>query len=475
MKRVLLGLALAIASVAGTASADTYRMVPSVPANLPSAAVPNQPGEISVPTPISTPPSVSQSLSFQQLVALWQGAGSAYGIPWEVLASINKIESNFGRNMGPSSAGAVGWMQFMPSTWDRWGVDANGDGVADPWNPQDAIYAAARYLAAAGGAQDLSRGVLAYNHAQWYVDEVLQLAHTFAGGGLDTTFKLDRYQVSLDGARKDVADANRQLLAALRIQQALMKQERRWQARAAGVQLLSRQLELQKAATLVGVREHAAEARVARLRAELKKAADALTQASTQAQSATASPVTGSLLGSPVSNDSGYVFPVGGGPSVISVSHHHHDYPAADIAAPEGSPLYALADSVVLKSWAQPDPYCGIGLSLRASDGQEWTYCHLSYLDPQVVQGAVLSAGQSVGLVGHTGDATGPHLHLQTDPATHYPQLEPWFQRFAGTAFRWQDAPTPQPGATASASAPVFAQAPSGNAASGGGVIRFTQ
>jgi len=53
--------------------------------------------------------------------------------------------------------------------------------------------------------------------------------------------------------------------------------------------------------------------------------------------------------------------------------------------------------------------------------------------------------------------------------------LEPWFQRFAGTAFRWQDAPTPQPGATASASAPVFAQAPSGNAASGGGVIRFTQ
>ena len=62
-----------------------------------------------------------------------------------------------------------------------------------------------------------------------------------------------------------------------------MKQERRWQARAAGVQLLSRQLELQKAATLVGVREHATEARVARLRAELKKAADALTQASTQA------------------------------------------------------------------------------------------------------------------------------------------------------------------------------------------------
>src|SRR5436309_9317254 len=269
MKRILLGFALALVSVAGTASADTFRVLPSAPATLPSAAVPNQPGQISVPEPISAPPGVPQALNFPQLVAIWQGAGSAYGIPWQVLASINKVESNFGRNMGPSSAGAVGWMQFMPSTWERWGVDANGDGVADPWNPQDAIYAAARYLAAAGGTQDISRGVLAYNHAQWYVDEVLQLAHTFGSGGLDTTFKLDRLQVSLDGARKDVAEANRQLLAALRLQHALSKQERRWQARAEGAHLLSRQLDLQKTATLVGVREHEAELRVAELRSRL--------------------------------------------------------------------------------------------------------------------------------------------------------------------------------------------------------------
>ena len=474
MKRVLVGLALALASVGGTASADTFRLLPSVPASLPSASVPNQPGQISTPMPISTPPAVPQSLNFQQLVALWQGAGSAYGIPWEVLASINKVESNFGRNMGPSSAGAVGWMQFMPSTWERWGLDANGDGVADPWNPEDAIYAAARYLSAAGGTRDVSRGVFAYNHAQWYVDEVLQLAHTFGSGGLDTTFKLDRLQVSLDGARKDVAEANRQLLAALRDQRALAKQESRWQARAEGAQLLSKQLELQKTATLVGVREQAAAVRVARLRAKLRQAADALTQARTQALSATTAPTAGALFASPVTNDSGYVFPVGGGPSVVSVSHHHHDYPAADIAAPEGSPLYALADSVVLKSWAQPDPYCGIGLTLRASDGQEWTYCHLSYLDPQVVEGAVLSAGQPVGLVGSTGDATGPHLHLQLDPPTHYPQLEPWFQRFAGTAFRWQDAPTPQPSAAASGGAPVFAAVSSQDSGSAG-VIRFTR
>jgi len=474
-KHVLLGLALAIASVAGTASADTFRAVPSVPASLPSAAVPNQPGQISVPTPISSPPATPQALSFQQLVALWQGAGSAYQIPWEVLASINKVESNFGRNMGPSSAGAVGWMQFMPSTWDRWGLDASGDGVADPWNPQDAIYAASRYLAASGGAQDISRAVLSYNHAQWYVDEVLQLAHTFGSGGLDTTFKLDRLQVSLDGARKQVAQANRELVAALQAQRALSKQERFRRVRVDGVRLLSKRLELEKTATQVGVREHAAEVKVSRLRAALQRATDTLARASTQVQSTETTPATGSLFASAVSNDSGYVFPVGGGPSVVSVSHHHHDYPAADIAAPEGSPLYALADSVVLRAWAQPDPACGIGLSLRASDGQEWTYCHLSYLDPAVVQGAVLNAGQPVGLVGHTGDATGPHLHLQIDPATHYPQVEPWFERFAGTAFRWQDAPTPQLGATASASVPVFAKGPTANAASGSGVIRFTR
>ena len=475
MKRVLLGLALALASVAGSASADPFRVLPSVAGNLPSASVPNQPGQISIPTPISAPPAVPQSLDFQQLSALWQGAGSAYGIPWQVLASINKIESNFGRNMGPSSAGAVGWMQFMPSTWERWGVDANGDGVADPWNAQDAIYAAARYLAAAGGTQDIPRAVLAYNHAQWYVDEVLQLAHTFGAGGVDTTFNLDRLQVSLDAARADVAKTNRQLVAALRVQRALEKRELRWRARADGTALLSRRLEVEKTATLVGVRADAVAARVAKLRARLRHAADALAQARAQAQSRATTPATSALFGSPVPDDSGYVFPVGGGPAVVSVSHHHHDYPAADIAAPEGSPVYALADSVVLRSWTQPDPACGIGLTLRASDGQEWTYCHLSYLDPLVSAGAVLSAGQSVGLVGHTGDATGPHLHLQIDPSTHYPQLEPWFERFAGVAFRWQDAPTPTR-SLASAQGPVFAQVPTGaQTGASDGVIRFTR
>ncbi len=93
-----------------------------------------------------------------------------------MLASINRIETAFGTNLNVSTAGAVGWMQFMPSTWDAYGVDANLDNRKDPYNPVDAICAAARYLRAAGGESDLRRAIFAYNHADWYVDEVLLYA-----------------------------------------------------------------------------------------------------------------------------------------------------------------------------------------------------------------------------------------------------------------------------------------------------------
>ena len=111
------------------------------------------------------------------LVTIYRSAGDQYGIDWRVLAAINRVETNFGRNTHVSSAGAVGWMQFLPSTWRRWGVDASGDGVADPYDPQDAIFSAARYLDAARGAHgDIRRAVFAYNHANWYVNEVLSIA-----------------------------------------------------------------------------------------------------------------------------------------------------------------------------------------------------------------------------------------------------------------------------------------------------------
>src|SRR4029077_10992380 len=115
------------------------------------------------------------------LLPIYQAARIQYGIRWEVLAAINEIETDYGRNLNISSAGAVGWMQFMPATWKLYGVDANGDGVKDPFNTVDAIFAAARYLRAAGGDQDIRRAVFAYNHADWYVDSVLMRAQVIGG------------------------------------------------------------------------------------------------------------------------------------------------------------------------------------------------------------------------------------------------------------------------------------------------------
>lgn len=174
--RALLLAATAAALVgSGGAQAATFNVLPGR-ASLPSAAAPNAPGEVAFPADLLAPPAKPPRLAYDELLSLWQHAAMRYGVPWEVLAAINEVESGLGANMGPSSANAVGWMQFLPSTWEAWGVDGDGDGVADPWNPTDAVYAAARYLAAAGGRDDIYRAVYAYNHAGWYVERVLGLA-----------------------------------------------------------------------------------------------------------------------------------------------------------------------------------------------------------------------------------------------------------------------------------------------------------
>ena len=115
------------------------------------------------------------------LLSIYQAAGIQYGVPWEVLAAINEIETDYGRNVNVSSAGATGWMQFMPASWTQYGVDANQDGTKDPYNPVDAIFAAARYLKAAGAGEDLRKAIFAYNHADWYVTDVLRRARLIAG------------------------------------------------------------------------------------------------------------------------------------------------------------------------------------------------------------------------------------------------------------------------------------------------------
>jgi hypothetical protein len=106
------------------------------------------------------------------LLPIYQAAGIEYGVPWEVLAAINQIETDFGRDLATSSAGAQGWMQFLPSTWVRFAVEADGARTANPNDPVDAIFSAARYLRAAGAETNLGAAIFAYNHANWYVNDV---------------------------------------------------------------------------------------------------------------------------------------------------------------------------------------------------------------------------------------------------------------------------------------------------------------
>jgi hypothetical protein len=115
------------------------------------------------------------------LLPIFQAAGTAYGVPWQVLAAINEVETDYGRDLSVSSAGAEGWMQFLPAEWAQYGVDANGDGFKDPYNPSDAIFAAARYLRAAGGDTNVRAAVFSYNHSQQYVESVMLRAQLLGG------------------------------------------------------------------------------------------------------------------------------------------------------------------------------------------------------------------------------------------------------------------------------------------------------
>jgi murein DD-endopeptidase MepM/ murein hydrolase activator NlpD len=608
--RRLLAVSAAVLALAGVPAASSQ--LAATPTDVPSYRVPNAPGSIRVPSPLSRPPARPEVRSYAQLVTLWRQAGDAYGVPWQVLGAINKIESGYGQNMGPSSAGALGWMQFIPSTWMRWGMDADGDGLANPWDPEDAVFAAARYLAAAGAHEDIERAIFAYNHAQWYVDDVLELARTlgdepFTPGPAALVYPGANVQARLEAAQRRVARLSKALDLVLAGNDGREWTRLRLERRLGDPNLSDAEFAALDA-RLEGL--DAAEAgswrRINRLQAGFAKAVEAVKRIGQEAANtspggpgpapgghvfpvageasfsddfratrtttwhhgndifaARGTPLVAVTAGtlfnvgwndvggnrlwlrdasgteyyyahlarfSPVAEDGaqvqagevigyvgdtgdaagtpphlhfeihppelqalgydgvvnpypyltawkaagvvggreafdGWVFPVGGGPEHVSTAHTHHDYPAADIAAPLGSPVYALHDAIVTNLFPTDSGKCGIGLILRTTTGEEFVYCHLSSLDGGLAVGGHVSAGAPVGRVGSTGNSTGPHLHLGFRPSTHYPQAEPWFQAFAGVAFKWQDSPTPERsevgarprlGRRATAGGPVF-------------------
>jgi peptidoglycan DL-endopeptidase CwlO len=139
-------------------------------------------------------------------LALFRKTGSKYGVPWVILAGIGKVESDDGRSTlpgvdsGANAFGAAGPMQIGigGASGNQWGglpihpasevvngvaTDADGRGVADVYDPADAIAGAAKYLLRHGVQQNASGAVFAYNHSNSYVQLVLSYASTYAAGG----------------------------------------------------------------------------------------------------------------------------------------------------------------------------------------------------------------------------------------------------------------------------------------------------
>ena len=180
-----LGLVTNVAVLVNAPAATMTTLVSQVRAALgPSAAVIRlAPVEVPTSLPVDTAPPAGRPTSYLQL---FQESAARYcpGLSWTVLAAIGQIESADGQNAGRSVAGALGPMQFLPSTWAVWGIDGFGDtGPPDIMNPFDAVPSAARLLCADGatsGGQGLRQAIFDYNHADWYVDEVLALAAEYA-------------------------------------------------------------------------------------------------------------------------------------------------------------------------------------------------------------------------------------------------------------------------------------------------------
>ena len=133
------------------------------------------------------PVHITQPAEITSYLQLFQASAARYcpQMSWTVLAAIGQIESADGQNMGPSSAGALGPMQFMPATWAAWGIRGFGrPGTPDIMNPFDAVPSAARMLCADGASSGtltgLRQAIFAYNHATWYVNDVLALAGRYA-------------------------------------------------------------------------------------------------------------------------------------------------------------------------------------------------------------------------------------------------------------------------------------------------------
>jgi hypothetical protein len=179
-----LGLVKNVGALINAPAADLSKLISQVKAvtGASSKVVNLVPVVTATKLPVATSVPTGKPASY---LALYQESAAQYcrGLSWTVLAAIGEIESGDGANNGPSTAGALGPMQFMPATWAAWGIDAFGEtGKPNIMDPLDAVPSAARMLCAdgAGSASSLRAAIFDYNHADWYVNEVLALATEYA-------------------------------------------------------------------------------------------------------------------------------------------------------------------------------------------------------------------------------------------------------------------------------------------------------
>jgi hypothetical protein len=338
--------------------------------------------------------------------AIFTAAGKKFDVPPALVAAVfyggehGNSFPNPSKGWASSGAGAEGPMQFMPPTWAEYGVDGNHDGKKDVQNLTDAIFGAARMLGANGGSlphPNFQKAIFNYNHAQWYVDNVMNAYHKFDGGnhsgGSSTTefsghlkpmhvddARWDRYK-NQDWSDKDKHDLQKSLIVSARV----MASEGIGQKhKKATVHILNH---FDGVARRTVRHAHKAIGHEHRVIRKLKK----------------------EEAGGERVSEKGFAWPVKG--EVVAHwgdQRQTHKHAGIDIAAPMGTKIGAAAEGDVVETGYDATGY-GNYVVLRHRDGRETLYGHMSKVS---VHSGKVKLGEKIGEVGSTGESSGPHLHF---------------------------------------------------------------
>lgn len=306
-------------------------------------------------------------------LSIYVTAGKASGLDWAVLAGVGSIEADHGRlnapgvTSGTNSSGAGGPMQFLVGTWNAYGVDGDGDGDKDIYDPRDAIPGAANYLKASGAPKDYRRALFAYNHATWYVEDVLRRAAKYRATGPADAAPLG---LEVPGASVPAISGT--------------------------------------AAPAPGTQNIVAE------------------DPAGTGEPGCAEDGVGEVVGDPIAP--GKYLPVPKGTPVTGLfgeSRPGHFHAGIDFAAPQGTPIVAIAAGRVslVQGTAASGGY-GNYVCITHGDFESCS-AHMLNGSVRVRMGQSVVGGQQIGREGNTGHSFGAHLHFEIRRAGHGTPLCP--------------------------------------------------